>query len=111
LAAALFFCNISSQFPIFHHALYLGSGQTTLLRVFRDTHHSEIVAPVNTAGIFWLLKIVSTFVLGLIGMSPRDINYCSILAASWAALGICYNSGQELHSRGSRVYVQETIYG
>ena len=31
------------------------------------------------------------------------------LAASWAALGICYNSGQDC-TAGSRVYVQETIY-
>jgi acyl-CoA reductase-like NAD-dependent aldehyde dehydrogenase len=30
-------------------------------------------------------------------------------AASWAALGICYNSGQDC-TAGSRVYVQEPIY-
>jgi len=30
-------------------------------------------------------------------------------AASWAALGICYNSGQDC-TAGSRVYVQESIY-
>lgn len=32
-----------------------------------------------------------------------------ILAANWAALGICYNSGQDC-TAGSRVYVQESIY-
>ena len=31
------------------------------------------------------------------------------LAANWAALGICYNSGQDC-TAGSRVYVQDTIY-
>jgi aldehyde dehydrogenase (NAD+) len=31
------------------------------------------------------------------------------IAANWAALGICYNSGQDC-TAGSRVYVQETIY-
>lgn len=31
------------------------------------------------------------------------------LAASWAALGICYNSGQDC-TAGSRVYVQDSIY-
>ena len=30
-------------------------------------------------------------------------------AANWAALGICYNSGQDC-TAGSRIYVQETIY-
>lgn len=30
-------------------------------------------------------------------------------AANWAALGICYNSGQDC-TAGSRVYVQESIY-
>ncbi len=30
-------------------------------------------------------------------------------AASWAALGICYNSGQDC-TAGSRVYVQDRIY-
>jgi len=30
-------------------------------------------------------------------------------AASWAALGICYNSGQDC-TAGSRVYVQDTVY-
>jgi acyl-CoA reductase-like NAD-dependent aldehyde dehydrogenase len=30
-------------------------------------------------------------------------------AASWAALGICYNSGQDC-TAGSRVYVQDSIY-
>ena len=31
------------------------------------------------------------------------------IASNWAALGICYNSGQDC-TAGSRVYVQETIY-
>jgi len=32
-----------------------------------------------------------------------------LTAASWAALGICYNSGQDC-TAGSRVYVQDSIY-
>lgn len=35
--------------------------------------------------------------------------YVIFAAANWAALGICYNSGQDC-TAGSRVYVQETIY-
>lgn len=31
------------------------------------------------------------------------------LAANWAALGICYNTGQDC-TAGSRVYVQESVY-
>lgn len=31
------------------------------------------------------------------------------VAANWAALGICYNSGQDC-TAGSRVYVQDGIY-
>jgi aldehyde dehydrogenase (NAD+) len=43
-------------------------------------------------------------------MSKQDINCCSLyIASNWAALGICYNSGQDC-TAGSRVYVQETIY-
>lgn len=30
-------------------------------------------------------------------------------AANWAALGICYNSGQDC-TAGSRLYVQDSIY-
>jgi aldehyde dehydrogenase (NAD+) len=33
----------------------------------------------------------------------------AVSAASWAALGICYNTGQDC-TAGSRVYVQESIY-
>lgn len=44
------------------------------------------------------------------GMSKQDINCCFLyIASNWAALGICYNSGQDC-TAGSRVYVQETIY-
>ena len=43
-------------------------------------------------------------------MSKQDINCCFLyIASNWAALGICYNSGQDC-TAGSRVYVQETIY-
>lgn len=38
-----------------------------------------------------------------------DYNTISSLAANWAALGICYNSGQDC-TAGSRVYVQDSIY-
>lgn len=31
------------------------------------------------------------------------------VAANWAALGICYNTGQDC-TAGSRVYVQESVY-
>jgi aldehyde dehydrogenase (NAD+) len=31
------------------------------------------------------------------------------VAANWAALGICYNSGQDC-TAGSRLYVQDSIY-
>lgn len=33
----------------------------------------------------------------------------SSTAANWAALGICYNTGQDC-TAGSRLYVQDTIY-
>jgi aldehyde dehydrogenase (NAD+) len=54
------------------------------------------------------LKKVS---LELGGKSPHLIFDSADLdqAASWAALGICYNSGQDC-TAGSRVYVQNTIY-
>ncbi|KDR83839.1 hypothetical protein GALMADRAFT_236251 [Galerina marginata CBS 339.88] len=54
------------------------------------------------------LKKVS---LELGGKSPHLIFESADLeqAASWAALGICYNSGQDC-TAGSRVYVQDTIY-
>jgi aldehyde dehydrogenase (NAD+) len=54
------------------------------------------------------LKKVS---LELGGKSPHLVFESADLeqAASWAALGICYNSGQDC-TAGSRVYVQETIY-
>jgi hypothetical protein len=45
-------------------------------------------------------------------LSPpgRTYSYPLIFAAAnWAALGICYNSGQDC-TAGSRVYVQESIY-
>lgn len=32
-----------------------------------------------------------------------------LAAASWAALGVCYNSGQDC-TAGSRLYVQDSIY-
>nr|GAT54025.1 NAD-aldehyde dehydrogenase [Mycena chlorophos] len=53
------------------------------------------------------LKKVS---LELGGKSPHLIfESCDLdQAASWAALGICYNSGQDC-TAGSRVYVQESI--
>ncbi|KAF7301348.1 NAD-aldehyde dehydrogenase [Mycena indigotica] len=53
------------------------------------------------------LKKVS---LELGGKSPHLIfESCDVdQAASWAALGICYNSGQDC-TAGSRVYVQESI--
>ncbi|XP_006460020.1 NAD-aldehyde dehydrogenase [Agaricus bisporus var. bisporus H97] len=54
------------------------------------------------------LKKVS---LELGGKSPHLIFESADLeqAASWAALGICYNTGQDC-TAGSRVYVQEPIY-
>ncbi|KJA29971.1 hypothetical protein HYPSUDRAFT_32015 [Hypholoma sublateritium FD-334 SS-4] len=54
------------------------------------------------------LKKVS---LELGGKSPQLIFESADLdqAASWAALGICYNTGQDC-TAGSRVYVQESIY-
>ncbi|TFK43622.1 NAD-aldehyde dehydrogenase [Crucibulum laeve] len=54
------------------------------------------------------LKKVS---LELGGKSPHLIFESADLdqAASWAALGICYNSGQDC-TAGSRVYIQDTIY-
>ncbi|KAF9006467.1 NAD-aldehyde dehydrogenase [Cyathus striatus] len=54
------------------------------------------------------LKKVS---LELGGKSPHLIFESADLdqAANWAALGICYNSGQDC-TAGSRVYVQESIY-
>jgi len=54
------------------------------------------------------LKKVS---LELGGKSPHLVFESADLeqASNWAALGICYNSGQDC-TAGSRVYVQETIY-
>jgi len=54
------------------------------------------------------LKKVS---LELGGKSPHLVFESADLeqAANWAALGICYNSGQDC-TAGSRVYVQETVY-
>ncbi|KAK7470746.1 hypothetical protein VKT23_002166 [Stygiomarasmius scandens] len=54
------------------------------------------------------LKKVS---LELGGKSPQLIFESADLdqAANWAALGICYNSGQDC-TAGSRVYVQDTVY-
>ncbi|KAG5637839.1 hypothetical protein H0H81_003044 [Sphagnurus paluster] len=54
------------------------------------------------------LKKVS---LELGGKSPHLVFESADLdqAANWAALGICYNSGQDC-TAGSRVYVQDTIY-
>ncbi|KAJ8086514.1 hypothetical protein PM082_005337 [Marasmius tenuissimus] len=54
------------------------------------------------------LKKVS---LELGGKSPQLIFESAELdqAASWAALGICYNTGQDC-TAGSRLYVQESIY-
>jgi len=54
------------------------------------------------------LKKVS---LELGGKSPHLVFESADLeqAACWAALGICYNSGQDC-TAGSRVYVQESIY-
>ena len=49
---------------------------------------------------FMLIDILVFSHLGLTGYS---------LAANWAALGICYNTGQDC-TAGSRVYVQESIY-
>ena len=44
------------------------------------------------------------------GVSKQDVNcYSLYIAVNWAALGICYNFGQDC-TAGSRVYVQETIY-
>ena len=43
------------------------------------------------------------------GMYKQDANCSLYIASNWAALGICYNSGQDC-TAGSRVYVQETIY-
>ena len=40
-------------------------------------------------------------------MSNEILTVC--IAANWAALGICYNSGQDC-TAGSRVYVQESVY-
>jgi len=49
--------------------------------------------------------------LELGGKSPHLVFESADLeqAANWAALGICYNSGQDC-TAGSRVYVQETVY-
>ncbi|KAF5321985.1 hypothetical protein D9619_000461 [Psilocybe cf. subviscida] len=54
------------------------------------------------------LKKVS---LELGGKSPHLVFESADLdqAANWAALGICYNSGQDC-TAGSRVYVQQSIY-
>ncbi|RDB22673.1 Aldehyde dehydrogenase [Hypsizygus marmoreus] len=54
------------------------------------------------------LKKVS---LELGGKSPHLVFESADLdqAANWAALGICYNSGQDC-TAGSRVYVQESVY-
>ncbi|KAF9058079.1 aldehyde dehydrogenase domain-containing protein [Panaeolus papilionaceus] len=54
------------------------------------------------------LKKVS---LELGGKSPHLVFESADLeqAAAWAALGICYNSGQDC-TAGSRVYVQESVY-
>ncbi|KIK06785.1 hypothetical protein K443DRAFT_674072 [Laccaria amethystina LaAM-08-1] len=54
------------------------------------------------------LKKVS---LELGGKSPHLVFESADLdqASSWAALGICYNSGQDC-TAGSRVYVQDTVY-
>ncbi|KIM46276.1 hypothetical protein M413DRAFT_441362 [Hebeloma cylindrosporum] len=54
------------------------------------------------------LKKVS---LELGGKSPHLVFESADLeqAAKWAALGICYNSGQDC-TAGSRVYVQDTVY-
>ncbi|KAF9452466.1 aldehyde dehydrogenase [Macrolepiota fuliginosa MF-IS2] len=54
------------------------------------------------------LKKVS---LELGGKSPHLIFESADLeqAANWAALGICYNTGQDC-TAGSRVYVQESVY-
>lgn len=54
------------------------------------------------------LKKVS---LELGGKSPNLVFESADLeqAANWAALGICYNSGQDC-TAGSRLYVQDTIY-
>jgi hypothetical protein len=41
--------------------------------------------------------------------SPLCIWLTRVLAANWAALGICYNTGQDC-TAGSRVYVQDTVY-
>jgi len=49
--------------------------------------------------------------LELGGKSPHLVFESADLeqAANWAALGICYNTGQDC-TAGSRVYVQDTIY-
>ncbi|KAF9469111.1 aldehyde dehydrogenase domain-containing protein [Collybia nuda] len=49
--------------------------------------------------------------LELGGKSPHLVFESADLvqAANWAALGICYNSGQDC-TAGSRVYVQESVY-
>ncbi|KAF5369841.1 hypothetical protein D9758_001136 [Tetrapyrgos nigripes] len=54
------------------------------------------------------LKKVS---LELGGKSPQLVFESADLdqAANWAALGICYNSGQDC-TAGSRIYVQDTVY-
>lgn len=54
------------------------------------------------------LKKVS---LELGGKSPHLVFESADLdqASAWAALGICYNSGQDC-TAGSRVYVQDTVY-
>ena len=71
-----------------------------------EMHESEIVASSTAAG-FLTLPIV---LLLWFGMSKQDVNcYFLYIASNWAALGICYNSGQDC-TAGSRVYVQETIY-
>lgn len=64
----------------------------------------------------WRLVIPQVFLtfeivlLLWLGMSKQDVNCCSLyIASNWAALGICYNSGQDC-TAGSRVYVQESIY-
>ena len=66
---------------------------------------------------------VSSILVMIIGSSPAlhficagrrcefyfMLNSLILAAASWAALGVCYNSGQDC-TAGSRLYVQDSIY-
>lgn len=60
---------------------------------------------LNAASFVTFLKYIGH----LASTFPNSLLLMVVAAASWAALGICYNTGQDC-TAGSRVYVQEPIY-